>query len=127
LITVIIGLRWKRWSRGFVLGQVMGVLAAGNYFVIAGATGGSFLLRLQEGIANGIGDGIWWGLSFAVAERMSGARAAIIAGLMLGALKNMVATPWTLLPWVALVTTYAILRRRSLAKARMASDGVAVS
>jgi hypothetical protein len=127
LITVIIGLRWKRWSRGFVLGQVMGVLAAGNYFAIAEATGGSFLLRLQQGIANGIGDGIWWGLAFALAERMSGARAAIIAGLLLAALKNIVATPWTLLPLVALWTAYAFIRRRSLAKARILNEQVAVS
>ena len=125
LITVIIGLRWKRWSRGFVLGQVIGVLAAAGYFAIAGATGESFLLRLQQGISNGIGDGIWWGLAFAVAERMSGPRAAIIAGLGLSALKNMVLTPWTLLPWVALWTTYAMLRRRSLARQRRATEALA--
>jgi class 3 adenylate cyclase len=122
LVTVIIGLRWKRWSRGFVLGQVLGVLAAGGYFAIAEATGESFLLRLQRGISNGIGDAIWWGLAFALAERMSGARAAIIAGLLLSALKNVVPTPWTLLPVVALGTTYAILRRRSLAKTRVAGE-----
>jgi hypothetical protein len=127
LINVIIGLRWKRWSRGFVLGQVLGVLGAGGYFAIAGATGESFLLRLQQGISNGIGDAIWWGLAFALAERMSGARAAIIAGLLLSAFKNIVPTPWTLLPLVALGTTYAILRRRSLAKARMANERMAVS
>jgi class 3 adenylate cyclase len=125
LINVIIGLRWKRWSRGFVLGQVLGVWAAVQYFATAGATGESFLLRLQNGISNGIGDGIWWGLAFALAEKMSGARAAIMAGLLLSALKNMVPTPWTLLPLVALGTTYVILRRRSLAT-RMASEEVAV-
>jgi class 3 adenylate cyclase len=127
LITVIIGLRWKRWSRGFVLGQVMGVLAAVGYYAIAGVTGGNFLVRLQQGISNGIGDAIWWGLAFALAERMSGARAAIIAGLLLSAFKNIVPTPWTLLPLAALWTTYAIVRRRSLAKARMMSEQVAVS
>ena len=58
---------------------------------------------------------------------MAGARAAIIAGLLLSAFKNIVPTPWALLPLVALWTTYAIVRRRSLAKARMASEGVAVS
>jgi len=127
LINVVIGVRWKRWSRGFVLGQVLGVLAAGGYFAIAGATGESFLLRLQQGISNGVGDAIWWGLAFALAEKMAGARAAIIAGLLLSAFKNLVPTPWTLLPLVALWTTYAILRRRSVAKTRMASEGVAVS
>jgi hypothetical protein len=127
LVNVIIGLRWKRWSRGFVLGQALGLVAAGQYFAIAGATGDSFLLRLQQGISNGIGDGIWWGLAFALAEKMSGARAAVIAGLLLSAFKNIVPTPWTLLPLVALGTTYAILRRRSLAKTRIASEEVAVS
>jgi class 3 adenylate cyclase len=127
LINVVIGVRWKRWSRGFVLGQVLGVLAAGGYFAIAGATGESFLLRLQQGISNGVGDAIWWGLAFALAEKMAGARAAIIAGLLLSAFKNIVPTPWALLPLVALWTTYAIVRRRSLATARMASEGVALS
>lgn len=127
LINVVIGVRWKRWSRGFVLGQVMGVLAAGGYFAIAGATGENFLLRLQQGISNGAGDAIWWGLTFALGEKMAGARAAIIAGLLLSAFKNIVPTLWALLPLVALWTTYAILRRRSLAKARMASEAVAVS
>lgn len=126
LINLIIGLRWKRWSRGFVLGQAVGLVAAGQYYAIAGATGDSFLLRLQQGISNGLGDGIWWGLAFALAEKMSGARAAIIAGLLLSAFKNIVPTPWTLLPLVALGTTYAILRRRSLARSRLASEGVAV-
>jgi class 3 adenylate cyclase len=127
LITVVIGLRWKRWSRGFVLGQVVGVLAVAGYFVTARVTSGSFLVRLQQGISNGIGDAIWWGLTFALAERMAGARAAIIAGLLLSAFKNIVPTPWALLPLVALWTTYAIVRRRSLAKVRLASEGVAVS
>jgi hypothetical protein len=58
---------------------------------------------------------------------MAGARAAIIAGLLLSTCKNIVVTtPWTLLPFVAIWTTYAILRRRSLAEARMASEGLAV-
>jgi hypothetical protein len=58
---------------------------------------------------------------------MSGARAAIMAGLLLSALKNIVPTLWTLLPLVALWTTYAMVRRRSLAKARLASEQAAVS
>jgi class 3 adenylate cyclase len=127
LINVVIGVRWKRWSRGFVLGQVLGVLAAGAYFAIAGATGDSFLLRLQQGLSNGVSDAIWWGLTFALGEKIAGARAAIIAGLLLSAFKYMVATPWALLPLVAIWTTYAILRRRSLAQARMASEEAAVS
>jgi hypothetical protein len=126
LINVVIGVRWKRWSRGFVLGQVLGILAAGGYFAIAGATGDSFLLRLQQGISNGVSDAIWWGLTFALGEKMAGARAAIIAGLLLSAFKYMAPTPWALLPLVAIWTTYAILRRRSLAKIRLASEGVAV-
>ncbi|MEY2528060.1 MAG: hypothetical protein QOJ05_150, partial [Verrucomicrobiota bacterium] len=119
LINVVIGLRWKRWSRGFVLGQVLGVLAAVQYFATAGATGDAFLLRLQQGISNGVSDAIWWGLTFALGEKMAGARAAIIAGLLLSTCKTIVPTPWALLPLVAIWTTYAILRRRSLAKVRM--------
>jgi hypothetical protein len=57
---------------------------------------------------------------------MAGARAAIIAGLMLSTCKTIAPTPWALLPFVGIWTTYAILRRRSLAKTRMASEGMAV-
>jgi class 3 adenylate cyclase len=127
LINVVIGLRWKRWSRGFVLGQVLGVLAAVQYFATAGATGDSFLLRLQQGISNGIGDAIWGGLTFALGEKMAGARSAIIAGLLLSTCKNIVVTtPWALLPFIGIWTTYAILRRRSLAKAGLGGDEVPV-
>lgn len=122
LINVVMGVRWKRWSRGFVLGQILGVLAAAGYFGIAGATGNGFLLRLQQGINNGVGDAIWWGLAFALAEKLAGARAAIIAGLLLSAFKNVVPTAWSLLPFVALWTTYAILRRRSLARSLQAAE-----
>ncbi len=121
LINVVIGVRWKRWSRGFVLGQILGLLAAVGYFGIAGATGHGFLLRLQQGINNGVGDAIWWGLAFALAEKMAGARAAIIAGLLLSAFKNVVPNAWSLLPFVALWTTYAILRRRSRARSLQAA------
>jgi class 3 adenylate cyclase len=124
-INVVIGLRWKRWSRGFVLGQILGVLAAVQYFAIAGTTGDSFLLRLQQGISNGVSDAIWWGLTFALGEKMAGARAAIVAGLLLSACKNLMPSPWTLLPLAAIWTTYAILRRRSLAKTHLTSEGEA--
>lgn len=127
LINVIIGVRWKRWSRGFVLGQILGVFAATGYFSIAAATGDGFLLRLRQGINNGVGDAIWWGLTFALAEKLAGARAAIVAGLLLSASKNVVPNAWSLLPFVAVWATYAILRRRSLARARAAAEAAAIS
>ena len=125
LINIVIGVRWKRWSRGFVLGQVLGVLAAAGYFAIAEAAGQSVLLRLQQGISKGIGDAIWWGFAFAVTEKIASARAAIMAGLLLSALENIVPNLWTLLPLVAVWTTYAILRRRSLARQRLADEALA--
>ena len=127
VINIVIGVRWKRWSRGFVLGQILGGLAAAGYFAIAGATGQSVLLRLQQGISNGVGDAIWWGLAFALGEKMAGARAAIVAGLLLSAFKNIVPNPWSFLPLVALCATYAILRRRSLARERNAAQALAES
>jgi class 3 adenylate cyclase len=125
LINVVIGVRWKQWSRGFVFGQALGTLAAAGYFAIVGATGESILLRLQQGISNGIGDAIWWGFAFAIAEKIASARAAIIAGLLLSAFKNVVPTPWSFLPLVALWTTYSILRQRSLAKQQRAIEALA--
>jgi hypothetical protein len=116
LVTVVIGLRWKRWSRGFVFGQILGVLAAAGWMVIAGATDHSPLFRLQQGISNGLGDAIWWALAFAIGEKLGGARAAVIGALLCTISKNLVPTPWALLPMIGLWTTYAFIRRRSLAK-----------
>ena len=127
LINLVIGLRWKKWSRGFVLGQALGLVAAAGYFAVAGVNGNGLLLRLQQGINNGVGDAVWWGIVFAFAERMAGARAAIVAGLLLSAFKNIVPTPWAFLPLVALGITYAMLRKLSLARARLAGEALAAT
>ncbi len=117
LINVVIGLRWKRWSRGFVIGQVLGVIAGAAVISVAGAKGSSGLLGLQQGLIYTLGNAVLWATAFAIGEKVAGARAAVMAGLMFSAFNNITPTLWSLLPLLALWTTYAFIRRRSLARA----------
>ncbi len=127
LINVVIGLRWKRWSRGFVFGQLLGLIAAAGTISSVGATGENFMLMLQKGMNSGLGAAILWAAAFSLAEKIAGGRAAVMGGLMVTAFQNIVPTVWSFLPLVALWTTYAMLRRGSLARARNAAAALASS
>jgi len=127
LINVVIGLRWQRWSRGFVFGQLLGLVAAAGTISSVGATGENFMLMLQKGMNSGLGAAILWAAAFSLAEKIAGGRAAVMSGLMVTAFQNIVPTVWSFLPLVALWTTYAMLRRRSLARAPNAAAALASS
>ena len=127
LINVVIGLRWKRWSRGFVFGQLLGLVAAAGTISSVGATGENFMLMLQKGMNSGLGAAILWAAAFSLAEKIAGGRAAVMGGLMVTAFQNIVPTVWSFLPLVALWTTYAMLRRLSLARAPNAAAALASS
>ncbi|MGH9806807.1 MAG: hypothetical protein ACRD9W_06025, partial [Terriglobia bacterium] len=127
LINVVTGLRWQRWSRGFVFGQVLGVIAGAGYISIMGSTGMGPVRLLEDGLVNGLGDAVLWATAFAIAEKIAGARAAVIGGLMMTVCMNMTLTWWSLLPLIALWTTYAVIRRRSLARAHAAAAASAVA
>jgi class 3 adenylate cyclase len=118
LINVVIGLRWKRWSRGFVFGQFLGLIAGAGTLAGFAANGTGFWAVLQKGLDTALGDAVLWAAAFSIGEKMAGSRAAIMGCLMLTAFKNMVPTLWSFLPILALWTTYTILRRRSLERAR---------
>jgi hypothetical protein len=118
LINVVTGLRWRQWSRGFVVGQVLGLLAGAATISVAGATGTGFSFHLRQGIIYNLGNTVLWVTAFAVAEKIGGFRAAIIAGLMFAASQNIAQTLWSLLPLSALWLSYALIRRRSLARAK---------
>ncbi|MEP7248853.1 MAG: adenylate/guanylate cyclase domain-containing protein [Spartobacteria bacterium] len=118
LINVVIGLRWKQWSRGFVIGQVLGVIAGAVVISVASEKGANGLLGLQQGLVYTLGNAALWATAFAVGEKVAGARAAWLAGLLFSASNNITPTLWSLLPLLALWTTYAFIRRRSLARAR---------
>lgn len=135
LINIVIGLRSKRWSRGFIFGQLLGLVAAAGTLSNIGATGDSFMLMLQRGVDYGLGNAVLWAAAFSIGEKMAGGRAAAMGGLMhiffmgwlMLASTNVVPTVWLLLPLVSLWTTYAIVRRRSLARARARSEEAQVS
>ncbi|CAN5426899.1 hypothetical protein BH20VER3_BH20VER3_03060 [soil metagenome] len=122
LINVVTGLRWKQWSRGFVVGQVLGVLAGVATISVAGATGTTFFLSLRLGIVYTLGNTVLWATAFALAEKIGGFRAAIMAGLMFATSQNITQTLWSILPFSALWVSYALIRRRSLARARLAAS-----
>ncbi len=117
-INIVIGLRCQRWSRGFVFGQVLGVVAGLGTMSAILAPGTDALHALRHGLVNGIGDAVLWALAFAIAEKVSGTRAAVIGALMISAVRNITLTPWSVLPFLALWGAYVVLRRRSLARAR---------
>ena len=118
LINVVTGLRWRQWSRGFVVGQVLGMLAGAATISVVGATGTGFYFHLRQGIIYNLGNTVLWVTAFAVAEKIGGFRAAILAGLMFAASQNIAQTLWSILPLSALWLSYALIRRRSLARAK---------
>lgn len=127
LINVVVGLRWGRWSRGFVFGQILGLITGAGTISIAGATPGSAIYLLNAGINNGLADAIFWAAAFSIAEKIAGVRAAVMGGLMGTAFKNIAPTVWAFLPLISLWTTYAIVRHRSLARSRNATEALAGS
>ena len=123
LINAVIGLRWRRWSRGFVLGQVLGLAGAAAGLFSAGAPGirpdAAVSQMLAFGLFSGITSAAIWSAAFAVAEKLSGARAAVFAGLLVTSLSNIAPAEepsvWLFLPLLAIGGTYVVLRWRSSA------------
>ncbi|MGI8890903.1 MAG: adenylate/guanylate cyclase domain-containing protein [Chthoniobacterales bacterium] len=116
LINVVTGLRWKQWSRGFVVGQVLGMAAGAVTISLSGATMTGSSFHLQHGIVYTLGNTVLWVTAFALAEKIGGSRAAIMAGLMFATSQNITQTLWSLLPLSALWLSYVLIRRRSLAR-----------
>jgi len=118
LVNLVIGMRWRRWSRGFAFGQLVGLLVAATSFI-----GGDIIKpgmptrqSVGVGLVSGLTSGVLWASAFAIADKIAGARAAIAAGLLITALLNILGVGagwWSLLPLIALWTTYAVVRRRS--------------
>ncbi len=128
LISVVLGLRWGRWSRGFVFGQVLGIIGGlAAMATIRSSDSDAPLHLLREGMVSGLGDGVLWALAFAIGEKIAGARAAVIGGLMISIMKDSAATPWSIIPFLALWSAYAVIRRRSLARARVAAAASALA
>ncbi len=127
LLNATIGVRWRRWSRGFALGQVFAVIIGALWRIPGGDAepGMPVWQTVGIGLLNGLTSGVLWSATFAFAEKISGARAAIIAGLFMTALLNILTAKgsgaWAVLPLITLVVIYLIGRKRFFAVA--ASDG----
>ena len=122
LVNVVVGMRWKQWSRGFAFGQFLGLAAAGSALAAASIeVVDPHMLPVQVltyGLFNGIMSATAWAAAFAVAEKLAGARAAIMGGLMVSALINVLlakaVTGWLFLPFLTIWAIYGILRKRLL-------------
>lgn len=122
MATIVLGLRWKRWSRGFVFGQFVGLATAVALFARA-STPSSPLRFLLAGATEGWVDAVLWAAAFAIADKFSGARAAVLSGLVMTCLYNV--TGWKLLiPLAFLFVSYALLKRRDAA---VSGDGGGVA
>jgi class 3 adenylate cyclase len=113
-VTLINGMRWRRWARGFVFGQITGVLFGLSFFGYLGfeRAAHSFTYDLIEGITSGFFSAVIWAMAFALAERFADSRAAIAAGLLATIFFNNPGKD-SFIPLVVLWIAYAWMRKRS--------------
>jgi hypothetical protein len=111
-VTFIIGMRWRRWARGFVFGQVIGMLVGFGIFEFRTLKGDSFASDLANGITGGLFSAVVWAMAFALAESLGDTRSAIAAGLLVTIAINKPGQAW-LIPFAVLWATYAWMRYRS--------------
>ena len=118
LVNLVIGLRWRRWSRGLAFGQLVGLLLAVMWFIGGDVLKPGMAARqsVVVGFVNGLTSGVLWASAFAIGDKIAGARAAIAAGLLITVLLNVrvMGGWWSLLPLIALWTTYAVMRRQKV-------------
>ncbi len=113
-VTLINGMRWRRWARGFVFGQVTGVLMAVGFFEYLGFEKAppSFTGDVIEGTTSGLFSAVIWAMAFALAERFGDSRSAIASGLLATIFFNNPGKTW-LIPFAVLWITYGWMRHRS--------------
>jgi class 3 adenylate cyclase len=112
-VTLINGMRWRRWARGFVFGQVTGIvigLGFYEYLALENAPP-SFIGDLVNGITGGLFSAVVWAMAFALAERFGDSRSAIASGLLMTIAINYPGNTW-LIPFVVLWITYGWMGRR---------------
>jgi hypothetical protein len=112
-VTLINGMRWRRWARGFVFGQITGVLFGLSSFeyLAFGRTAHSFAYDVLEGITSGFFSAVIWAMAFALAERFADSRSAIAAGLLATIFFNNPGKTW-FIPFAVLWIAYGWMRRR---------------
>jgi class 3 adenylate cyclase len=113
-VTLINGMRWRRWARGFVFGQVIGVLVGlGVFEYLAFQKGPPFFTGdVINGVTSGLSSAVVWAMAFALAERFGDSRSAIASGLLITILLNNPGKTW-LIPFAVLWITYGWMRHKS--------------
>jgi class 3 adenylate cyclase len=113
-VTLINGMRWRRWARGFVFGQVTGILLGLGLFAYNGFPKGPpfFTGDIIAGITDGLFSAVAWAMAFALAERFADSRSAIASGLLATIFFNNPGKTW-LIPFAILWIAYGWMRHRS--------------
>lgn len=114
LINVVIGMRWRRWSRGFMFGQIISILAAAAWLASTRLNVAQFPVwcALANGFTGGVMSCVYWASAFTIAEKLGNLRAAIAGGLMITVILN-AAGRLTLIPLVVVWIAYAVIRSHS--------------
>ncbi|HEV2804553.1 MAG TPA: adenylate/guanylate cyclase domain-containing protein [Chthoniobacterales bacterium] len=114
LINVVIGMRWRRWSRGFMFGQIISILAAVAWLAITRTNAAHFpvWLAVADGFTGGLMSCVYWAIAFTIAERLGDSAAAISAGLMVTVILN-AAGALSFIPLGVIWITYAVIRSRT--------------
>jgi hypothetical protein len=113
-VTLINGMRWRRWARGFVFGQIIGILIGLGFFehLAFAKAPPPFTGDIINGITSGLFSAVVRAMAFGVAERFGDSRSAIASGLLLTIVLNNPGKTW-LIPFAILWITYGWMRHRS--------------
>jgi class 3 adenylate cyclase len=112
-VTLINGMRWRRWARGFVFGQVTGIVIGLGFFAhLAFGKPPSFSGDIISGITSGLFSAVVWAMAFALAERFGDSRSAIASGLLLTIVFNYPGGTW-LIPFAVIWIAYGWMRYKS--------------
>src|ERR1043166_1294686 len=113
-VTLINGMRWRRWARGFVFGQVIGIVIGLGFFehLAFAKTPPSFTGDVINGITSGLFSAVVWAMAFALAERFGDSRSAIASGLLLTIVLNNPGKTW-IIPFAVLWIAYGWMRYKS--------------
>lgn len=114
LINVVIGMRWRRWSRGFMFGQVVSLLAAAAWLASTRLNAAQFPVwrAVADGFTSGMMSCVYWASAFTFAEKLGNSAAAITAGLMITIFLN-ATDRLTVIPLGVVWIAYAVIRSRS--------------
>jgi hypothetical protein len=114
LINAMIGMRWRRWSRGFMFGQIISILAAAAWLASTRLDTAQFPVwrAVTDGFTRGVMSCVYWASAFTIAEKLGNSAAAIAGGLMITIALN-AAGRLTLIPLLVVWITYAVVRSHS--------------